>query len=225
MRKKMNKYFITLCDGPYEQNRQLLNNIAASKDYETISLTPDDLKKEFTDQVATILTIKRGLGLCVWKPYIILEAFKKMQEGDIIVYLDSADMIHPNIFPYLEHKLSETNVLLVPSPNRNLQRNYTKRDCFVMMGCDNEQYWNALQIEAGFVAVKKCKQSEEIFNEWLYYCKNENIITDIDNICGLENLPNFVTHRHDQSIISNLAVKYNIYLDFNLLNYIRHNIV
>lgn len=221
----MNKYFITLCDGPYETNREVLNTIARSNQYNVISMKFSDLDESFTNQVTNILKIKRGLGLCVWKPYIILEAFKNMQEGDLIIYLDSADMIHPNIFSYLENKLIDNNMMLVPSPNRNLQKHFTKRDCFVMMDCDKQEYWDALQIEAGLIAVKKNDLTINILSEWLHYCKNDNIITDIDNVCGLENLPNFVTHRHDQSIMSNLAVKYQIPLDFNLLNFIRHNVV
>ena len=221
----MNKYFITLCDGPYEINRQRLNNIASVNGYNTISLNFSDLPFEFTDKVSNILKIKRGLGLCVWKPYIILEAFKNMKEGEHIVYVDSADMLHPHIFSYIEQCLNSRDILLVPSPNHNLQKHFTKRDCFLMMNCDEQKYWDALQIEAGFVVAKKKESVIQIFNEWLSFCMNENIITDIPNISGLDNLPNFVTHRHDQSIMSNLAVKYNIPLDFNFLNFINHNVV
>lgn len=220
-----NKYFITLCDGPYETNRQRLNNIASVNGYEIISLKFSDLPFEFTEKVSEILKIKRGLGLCVWKPYIILEAFKSMNEGEHIMYVDSADMLHPNIFSYVEQCLNSRDILLVPSPNRNLQKHFTKRDCFLMMNCDEQKYWDATQIEAGFVVAKKNELVIKIFNEWLHFCMNQNIITDIPNICGLENLPNFVTHRHDQSIMSNLAVKYNIPLDFKLLNFINHNVV
>lgn len=221
----MNKYFITLCDGPYEANRQKLNSIAKSSGYNIVSLKPSDLKRDFTEEVSEILKIKRGLGLCVWKPYILLELFDTIQANDIAVYLDSADMIHPNIFPYIENKLTHDNIVLVPSPNRNLQRHFTKRDCFVLMECDKPEYWDATQIEAGLIALKKNDLTTKILNEWLFYCKNENIITDIENICGLENLADFVTHRHDQSIMSNLAVKNQIPLDSTLLYFINHNVV
>jgi|688.fasta_scaffold171411_3 hypothetical protein len=221
----MKKTLLTLCDGPYEQNRQLLNEIAISKGCNEISLKFTDLDSQFTEQVKNILTIKRGLGLCVWKPYIILNAFKNMNENDYIIYVDSADILHPQIFDYIEHKIKENNILLVPSPNRNLQKHFTKRDCFIMMNCDKQEYWDAVQIEAGLVVAKKNEITIKILEEWLHFCKNENIITDIPNICGLDNLPNFVTHRHDQSIMSNLAVKYNLLIDPTLLNFIRHNVV
>jgi hypothetical protein len=221
----MKKTLLTLCDGPYEQNRQLLNSIANSKGCNQISLKFTDLDVEFTEQVKNILTIKRGLGLCVWKPYIILNAFKNMNEGECAVYVDSADILHPDIFDYIDNKIKENNILLVPSPNRNLQKHFTKRDCFIMMDCDKQEYWDAIQIEAGLVVAKKNETTIKILEEWLHFCKNENIITDIPNICGVDNLTNFVTHRHDQSIMSNLAVKYGLLVDPILLNFIRHNVV
>jgi hypothetical protein len=221
----MKKILLTLCDGIYEQNRQILNSIGKTNGCEEISLKFTHLDTNFTDQVKNILTIKRGLGLCVWKPYIILNALDNIDENDYVIYVDSADMVHPEIFNYINNKIKENNILLVPSPNRNLQKHFTKRDCFVMMNCDDEKYWNSTQIEAGLVVAKKTETTIKILEEWLYFCKNENIITDIPNICGLDNLPNFVTHRHDQSIMSNLATKYNLLVDPTLLNYIRHNVV
>jgi hypothetical protein len=221
----MNKTLLTLCDGPYENNRQILNNIAQSKGCQISSLKFLDLDSDFTNEVKNILTIKRGLGLCVWKPYIILNLFKEINDNDYVIYVDSADMLHPQIFDYIQNFIQKNDMLLVPSPNRNLQKDYTKRDCFVMMNCDEERYWNSIQIEAGLIVAKKNQRTINILNEWLYYCKNENILTDIPNVCGFDNLPNFVTHRHDQSIMTNLAVKYNILIDPVLLNFISHNVV
>jgi hypothetical protein len=47
-------------------------------------------------------------------------------------------------------------------------------------------------------------------NEWLHYAKDYRIITDSANECGLPNYPEFVDHRHDQSILSLLGGKYKI---------------
>jgi hypothetical protein len=221
----MNKYFITLCDGPYEQHRKIIAQTASDNGFIPISLTPEDLDDSFIDTVKNILTIKRGLGLCVWKPYIILKLMEQISLNDYIVYMDSADLVHPMIYQHIERSILDKHMILVPSPNYNLQKHFTKRDCFVMMDCDHEEYWNALQIEAGLIIAKKTETTIKILQEWLHFCKNENIITDIPNICGLENLPGFVTHRHDQSIMSNLAVKHNLLIEPAFLQFIRHNVV
>lgn len=217
--------FVTLCDGPYEENRQILNSIALNYNFKISSLKLSDLEQNFLNEIKNILQIKRGLGLCVWKPHIILECFKEMEFNEYVIYMDSADMIHPEIFNYISNSIQTQDIILVPSPLYNIQSKMTKRDCFVLMGCDSEEYWNATQIEAGLIVAKKTQQTIKILNEWQEYCKNENILTDIPNICGLDNFSNFLAHRHDQSILSNLAVKYNIQLDEQLLRFIRHNIV
>lgn len=48
--------------------------------------------------------------------------------------------------------------------------------------------------------------------EWLRYCRDERILTDIPNESGYPNLTGFVDHRHDQSVLSLLAEKYHINL-------------
>ena len=42
------------------------------------------------------------------------------------------------------------------------------------------------------------------------YCADERCVSDIPNQCGLENLDGFQDHRHDQSIITLLQLKYNL---------------
>lgn len=221
----MSNFFITLCDENYEHNRQKLNLLAEENGLQTISYTINDLDKQYIKEIEEILKIKRGLGLCAWKPHIILETLKLINNGEYVIYIDSADMIDEQIFTYINEKIRKENILLVPSPSRNIQKKMTKRDCFVLMGCDEEKYWNNVQIEAGLIVAKKTEQTIKILEEWKFFCKNINIITDEPNICGLENFSDFVCHRHDQSIMTNLATKYNILIDDNLLYFIRHNVV
>jgi hypothetical protein len=79
-----------------------------------------------------------------------------------------------------------------------------------MMECDERKYWDSIQIEAGVIAFRANQNSKRIFKEWLSYCCDENILTDIPNICGKPNFPDFIDHRHDQSILSNLAISLNL---------------
>ena len=88
------------------------------------------------------------------------------------------------------------------------------------MNCDSENYWESIQIEAGFSVWKKTDFSIKILNEWLEYCCNWDIISD-DNLN--QNFNNFIDHRHDQSVLNNLSVKYNIHRDLYLRNFIECN--
>lgn len=78
------------------------------------------------------------------------------------------------------------------------------------MECDSEKYWNASQCCAGFQIYQKNQNSKSFLTEYFYCCQNEKTITDLPNTCGLDNLPAFKDHRHDQSILSLLAEKNNI---------------
>jgi hypothetical protein len=94
--------------------------------------------------------------------------------------------------------------------HKHLNKTWTKRDCFVLMGCDSAEYWEAEQLMGGFSIFMKNEKNIKFLQEWLHYCCNKFIITDTPNTCGLENLPEFVDHRHDQSVLSILGVKHNI---------------
>jgi hypothetical protein len=48
--------------------------------------------------------------------------------------------------------------------------------------------------------------------EWLTYAQDSRAITDDANVLGLPNYPEFHDHRHDQSILSLLAKKWNLTL-------------
>jgi len=87
---------------------------------------------------------------------------------------------------------------------------WTKRDTFVLMGCDNEHYWNQTQLEAGLIGLKNNKFNNDLIEEWISFCGNEQIISNSPNESGLNNLDGFIDHRQDQSILTNLQIKYNI---------------
>jgi hypothetical protein len=131
-----------------------------------------------------------------------------MQDGDMLIYLDSGFMIVADIRPLVRLCLEQDGTLLFT--NGYLNRTWTKRDCFVLMGCDEDRYYNVEQTVGGSHFWIKNPRSMEILGKWLEFCCNENILTDIPNSCGLDNLPGFVQHRHDQSVITNLSISYGI---------------
>ena len=48
-------------------------------------------KTNFYKKNKNILDEPRGAGYWLWKPYIILETFKQIDEGDVVLYIDSSD--------------------------------------------------------------------------------------------------------------------------------------
>jgi hypothetical protein len=180
---------------------------------------------ELYNQYQHILDQPRGAGYCLWKPYIILEDLNKINDDDILVYLDAADDLDDNSMFYIKKFMEKRDYYISNwDGHRPQQKEHTKRDCFVLMDCNTEFYHNFPQVEAGFLIFKKTKDNIEFLKEYLEYCKNEQIITDSPNLYG-DNFPEFKHHLYDQSVLTNMVLKKNIKLSFLLGNLVRYNVV
>ncbi len=171
-------------------------------------------KTQFYKKNKKTLEIPKGGGLWLWKPYIILEAMKKIKEGDLLVYADSGAKIINNISYLVPLCEQQKGIVLFTSTLRN--KIWTKRDCFVWMGCDAKKYWEGEQCMGGFQVYIKNKRSIKFIREWLKFCQIPDMLEDQlagwPNKCRLPDLPGFRAHRNDQSVLSNLAIKYNVKL-------------
>ncbi|OQP45455.1 hypothetical protein A4H97_32445 [Niastella yeongjuensis] len=156
-----------------------------------------------------VLDNPRGLGYWLWKPYIILETMNRVEEGDIVVYSDSGIEFTAPLDPLIELCVQKEPVVLFA--NGNLRNSmWTKRDCFILMNLDRKKYWRGIQCDGSFALFRKSRETIQFLNEFLTYCCDERIISDMPNTMGKKNLPDFIEHRHDQSILSLLACHYQL---------------
>lgn len=176
---------------------------------------------DFYKQHREVLDQQRGGGYWLWKPYLILETLKQLQDGDMLLYMDSGDVFFGNIRKFLIDNLKETHIILTESGN--IQKDYTKRDCFIEMDCDGAEYWDTNQVEAGVIAMKNSAKTRYIIKTWLDWCCNYHILDDSPNKKG-DNLPTYVAHRHDQSILTNMKVLNNIYTSPAIREFVACNI-
>lgn len=221
----MKIYYCNFSDENYRHNQNALLEYIKNKNIfdDTIPFYKENiLTTDFYIKNKKILDYERLCGYALWKPYIILEAMKYINYNDIIVYMDCGDIplvgIREEIKKYLE---SNDQYFINTGVHKN--KTYTKRDCFVYMNCDEEYYWNEIQLENGFLAFKKTKFNICLINEWLEYCEDERCLTDIENKSGKENFVDFIDHRHDQSILSLLQLKYHLPVNNFVRNYIKFN--
>ena len=163
----------------------------------------------------------RGYGYWVWKPQIILQALKKMQDGDVLLYadvgchinssgldrmkyyFDRAKKTEKGLFVFQEEKRSEdTNLEYYQG---NLESSFTKGDLFDYFGVrDNQMIYNTGQIAATCFFIVKSEQSIKIINEWLHVFKSNFSLADGSPSKSM-NFEDYREHRHDQSIFSILC--------------------
>lgn len=213
---------LTFAKGNFVESQQKLKNHLVSIGLShQIHMTDKDLPNSFLSENADILSLKKGYGYCIWKPFIILEELKLLKDDEILLYIDSTDLPEKKFFDEVLKNFEEKEYFFV---NRGYNHGqWTKRDTFVLMDCDSEKYYNHVQLEAGVIGLKKNDFNLGIVKEWLQYAKNENILTECPNICNLPNINNFTEHRYDQSILTNLFIKNNLISHYFGPNVIKYN--
>jgi len=232
-------YFISFSGSVGEKNndlaaRQFVLSDSARKHAnidEVIEWTRDDLlEHDFYHQNKGILDQARGAGYWSWKPYIILQTLNQVGANDWVVYSDvgkpfrrgdisrSGNMRFGNIMntavdPIIAY--ADKHEGFTPGvwiPHYGSAKVWTKRDCFVGMGCDYPEYHNSGQVQAGYSCWSNSKASRDFLTQWLYWCQVEAVISDNTNQYGKPNFDEFRDHRHDQSVMTNLVIKNNITL-------------
>lgn len=213
----MKKILISFATNPkWYRSQQLLNNSAKQGGFDGIISYTDrgrdwEFAKKYNDVAST-----RGYGYWQWKPIIILDALSKLNDGDIVGYVDSGNLLVNNL-DYIFNACNEQGIVLFDNRDGNFEKTthknkeWTKRDCFVLMDCDSEEYYNASQVDGAYQFYKKTPNTIKFLEEYMRFCSNDNIISDLPTITK-DNLPEFKDHRHDQSILSLMAVKYKITL-------------
>lgn len=196
---------LTFANEKYRQSQirltSHLNNIGVNN---VINYNETNLPVEFIEENKEFFKYKRGFGYWIWKPFIILTELEKLNDDEILLYLDCGDVPSKLFFEILEEHFKRDTIFLTNMGWNHGQ--WTKRDCFVYMNCDFPEFYASVQLEAGVIALKKTQSNIELLKDWYKYMKVENLLIDSPNIYGLPNLPNFIEHRHDQSILTNLSL-------------------
>lgn len=173
---------------------------------EVIEYLPKDIPPYFHEKNKFIFSLPRGAGYWVWKPYVVRDALSKVNDGDYVFYVDSGAFYIHDIHALIDAmENAKTDVMPVSIPF--IEKAFSKRDAFILMDCDKEEYINEAQREATFIVLKKTPCSVDLINEWLVYTQDPRINTDLPNTLGKENYEGFKENRHDQTAWSLITKK------------------
>ena len=133
------------------------------------------------------------------------EIFKQMEYGDIAFFVDSNHVISqdPNVFYNVANTYDAFihDHIWVYYPNKD----WTRRDTFVNMGCDEKKYWESPQLQFNISGFKKTSKTVDFIDELFEDSLTYKIMFGENKYA---NFPSFREHRHDQSIFSILCKKY-----------------
>jgi hypothetical protein len=136
----------------------------------------------------------------------LYDTFKEMEYGDIVILTDSNHFVaqDPEIIYYIadQYDCFIYDHIWVKYKNKE----FTRRDTFVNMGCDEERYWDSIHVQCNLWAFKKTPKTEDFAREYHEDALTYKIMFGEDKY---PNFPEFRVHRHDQSIFSILREKYN----------------
>lgn len=199
---------INCCDKKFEKVRKTCSEsaIKVGKADKVIEFSPDMIDEDFKKRNKDILSIKRGAGLWLWKPYFISEALESIPEGHYLIYLD-AGVVVINEFQYLIDSLEKSRQDIMVFELPLIAEEWTKKEVYTMIVPNFNKSVN--QILGGYIIIKNTQFSRNLIKDWLKYMQNPICILP-KNITGEINYWNFIENRDDQSVLTLVCQKYNI---------------
>ena len=235
-------WFVTFADSRMKQPLRRIRRQAEAMGFSPdriLAMTERDLDQGFKEKMAGHLVKgTRGFGYWCWRPNVVLQALRKMGEGEMLLYADAGCHLNIHGLPRLREYLKmvdESEILAFqgrsllgtakydPLHHFNHIGQWTKGDVLDYFGVrENTEVLNSGQYSGGVFLVKKTKRTMAFYERYQAIAENHFSFVD-DSPSAAPNLPGFVEHRHDQAVFTLLcmqegvrtlsACEYGIYAD------------
>lgn len=204
----MKKYFISYGDEKFAASKARIARQASSLGiFDSVeTFGPGDVSPETC--ASPLMREKRGAGLWVWKPDIILSTLNRMDDGDMLVYADAGCLLQPSEeWKWYERKLGQFDMIVQRIYNRTDK--WTRREIYSLFP-DNPKGWTyKYQHCATTMVLKKSPFTMSFVEQWReIMLRHPEAVMDVTPVERREELPQFVENRHDQSIFSALVYRY-----------------
>ena len=149
----------------------------------------------------------KGFGYWLWKPIIIADVLNRANPSDMVIYMDIGFTINPSALTrfqeYIEIAL-DSQYKMLSFQHMFTECHYTKMDLAKRLGVENTpSVMYTSQLGAGFMFLCPTASNKKLIDDW-YRISIESNYKYLDDSCStnISDHKNFITHRHDQSIIS-----------------------
>jgi hypothetical protein len=169
-------------------------------------LGPYDIDGYFWGRYKNILTSRQrggGYGFWLWKPYIVERFIREIPEGHILIYCDSGIEWIDSV-GHLIRAMGKDDFLFFSNNHNHLD--WCKKEVVTaMLGMVAHE---RKQVQASVMLFRVNKHTRNFCSEWLAWSCIPGFIDD--SFTKIKQIPTFREHRNDQSILTNLQIKYDI---------------
>lgn len=193
----MKRVFITFGDTNYKQSLLRIKAEAEQTGLfdEVRCYTPCDLPDSFNVYAKKY---KRGYGYWMWKPWIIKDTLNNLGPDGVVVYTDAGCKVFPHTdwhkyFRIVEKKKGIFFIAL------GKNKRWCKRMVPDYFNISNGFWQRARQIQATFMIVKQ----NDVIDKWCNLAeKHPELFIDVPVDQKQKECPDFIEHRHDQSVLT-----------------------
>lgn len=205
---KQKHHFVSFGNENFEQPLNRICNQAFESGYfdDVQGLNEKDLSPQFCSRFAEVLSRKKGGGYWIWKPFILRQKLRSMQENDILVYCDAGCTVSK----WAREEFDRLITIVNSSEYGMLGFELTYKECAYTnekvfqhfnIARDDTAIRQSNQIMATVIILRKCRHCETLIDEWERTLEEDcHLFTD--NYNEFEKSPHFIDHRHDQSVFS-----------------------
>jgi hypothetical protein len=199
--KQMGVTLVTFASSLFFDKAQTLEQIALRAGWKCRIYTESDLahiSPGFFNRWEVSQT--RGFGYWSWKPVIIEDALLSIGANDVLMYIDAGDLFLPNIVDIYAHELASSPYLFFQGAGKLSE--YCKKEALDFHKELKRRDFNSPMIEAGVLFWRNSEKSRLLLSKWRLLSENNKLIDDTKIV---SQLPEFIDHRHDQSLLSILC--------------------
>jgi len=167
-----------------------------------ISANETSIDAGFITDNRGIFSLSRGFGLWLWKPYLVRRFLEEIRT-EYLMYSDAGAYFKGSVEPIISTmKSAGVDLMFFDLPL--IEGEWTKRDALILAKCDSADSRYQNQVSGSFFILRKSRFAYSLIDEWLSLSSDKRALSDERSVLG-EDFPEFISHRHDQSILSVLV--------------------
>ena len=203
--KKGRKIFVSYGDEAFSSSvKRIREEAEASGRFDEVRVYTD---KDLPDCITTheLFKYRRGGGYWFWKPWVILDVMKDMDDDDVLIYSDAGSRIydHKEWDKWFDIMSRKSALFFFYS---GLVETWTRKNIIEHFN-DINRFPKFFQLVANLFLLKK--SSMYVIREWYdLMCEHPELVKDVDEDMMKYESPEFVENRHDQSVLTGVVYRH-----------------